>query len=212
MLDDTRQQFEDYIADLFAVEDDALKLAHDAPDYHDMPQINVKPQDGALLAWLMRSIGARKAVELGTLAGYSGIWMARALPDDGKLYTVEASSKHAEVAHASFVRAGVELRVEILRGDALQMLDKLAAQGPFDFVFIDADKRSYAAYLAWAAEHLRPGGIVAAHNAYRGGHVLNPRGEDDQAMREFLAALASDDRLHGLVIPMGDGMAVGLKK
>lgn len=212
MTDNLRIQFEDYIAQLFAPEDDALRQAQIEAQKNELPPISVHPQDGVLLQWLMRAIGARKVVEIGTLAGYSGIWMARALPADGKLYTVEKSGKHAAIARENFRRAGVTDRVEVHEGSASDVLNQLAVNGPFDMVFIDADKAGYGAYLAWAVDHLRPGGIVAAHNAFRGGRVLNPEDDDDKSMRAFIEVLAAHERVHGMVIPLGDGMAVGLKK
>lgn len=210
-MTDPREQFEDYIAQLFAPEDDALRQANEEAHRNGMPAISVNPQDGALLQWLMRTINARAVVEIGTLAGYSGIWMARALPPGGKLYTIEKSSNHASVAQASFERAGVAHLVEIVLGAGSDVLRKLSEKGPFDMVFIDADKTGYPAYLAWAVENLRVGGIVAAHNAYRHGRLFAPESDDDRIMKTFLETLAAHPRLHGMIIPLGDGMAVGLK-
>lgn len=210
-MTDPREQFEDYIAQLFAPEDDALRQANEEAHRNGMPAISVNPQDGALLQWLMRSINARTVVEIGTLAGYSGIWMARALPPGGKLYTIEKSSNHASVAQASFERAGVADMVEIVLGAGSDVLRKLGEKGPFDMVFIDADKGGYPAYLSWAVDNLRVGGIVAAHNAYRHGRLFAPESDDDRIMKTFLESLAAHPRLHGMIIPLGDGMAVGLK-
>jgi caffeoyl-CoA O-methyltransferase len=212
LSDELRARFDDYIGDLFAPEDDALILIQNEARRSELPPISVRPADGRLLQLLIHSIGARTAVEIGTLAGYSGTWIARALPDDGRLYTVEVSSRHAEVARANFEHAGVSHKVEIIQGPALEMLEGLSPRGPFDFVFIDADKSSYLGYLRWAVDHLRPGGIVTAHNAYRDGRILEPENDDDGIMRDFLSALAADDRLISLVVPLGDGMAVGLRR
>ncbi len=209
---DPRGQFENLIADLFADEDEALQAARSAPEKNDMPQISIRPQEGALLRWLVRSVNASKAVEIGALAGYSGIWLARGLAPGGKLITVEVSAKHAEVARSSFEAAGLGDTIEVRQGDANDLLNKLSAEGPFDFVFIDADKEGYPAYLNWAAENLRSGGMVAAHNAYRGGRVVDPPDEDARNMRAFLEQLAADTRFDGLILTMGDGMAVGVKK
>ncbi len=151
-------------------------------------------------------------VEIGTLAGYSGVWLARALPNDGKLYTLEKSSKHAALARQSFQRAGVGERVELLEGSAQDSLAKLSKRGPFDLVFIDADKGSYPAYLEWAAGNLRAGGLVAAHNAFRSGQVLDPQGDDDRIMDEFNRALAGHPHFDGMILAIGDGMAVGVKR
>src|SRR5260221_405041 len=158
----TYSTLEQYIIDLFAPEDDTLKWIQSQAAQNDMPAISVRPFEGRLLQFLMKSVNARKVVEIGTLAGYSAVWMARGLPADGKLYTVEVSSKHAKGSRASFAKAGVSDKVELLEGAALDILSKLKARGPFDFVFIDADKSSYQSYLDWAVENLRPGGMVAA--------------------------------------------------
>lgn len=202
----------DYITELFAPEDDALRWIQAEAERQGLPSISVQPFEGRLLQFLLRSVGARKVVEIGALAGYSGVWMARALPPGGKLITLEKSSKHAAVARASFERAGVSDRVELREGDGVTLLGKLSAEGPFDFVFIDADKASYPQYLAWTVDHLRTGGMVAAHNALRNGRVLAPEGDDDRMMDAFNRALAAETRLDSFIIGVGDGMAVGIKK
>jgi caffeoyl-CoA O-methyltransferase len=206
------QRLDEYVTDLFAREDEALAWIKAETSRHDMPAINLRSFEGRLLQILMYALGARKVVEIGTLAGYSAVWIARALPPGGKLYTLEKSGKHAQVARASFERAGVADRVELLEGAAQDSLRKLAANGPFDLVFIDADKGSYVNYLTWAVENLRPGGMVAAHNAFRNGGVLTPQNDDDRTIQSFNAALAKDTRLESTILAIGDGMAVGIKK
>jgi caffeoyl-CoA O-methyltransferase len=205
-------QLDDYVIDLFAQEDDALRWIQAEADRNELPQISIRAHEGRLLQILMRAIGAMKVVEVGALAGYSGVWLARALPADGKLTTLEKSSKHAQVARASFERAGVADRVELIEGSALDSLKKLTAQGPFDFMFIDADKANYIHYLSWGVNNIRPGGLITAHNAYRGGRVLNPESDDDRGMAAFNEALAHDTRLDSTVIGVGDGMAVAIRK
>jgi caffeoyl-CoA O-methyltransferase len=202
----------EYAANLSAHEDDVLRWIEAETERHEMPTINVQPFDGRLLQFLMRAVGARKVVEIGTLAGYSAVWLARALPADGKLFTLEKSGKHAQVARASFARAGLNGKVELLEGPALDSLKRLQGQAPFDFVFIDANKDGYPAYLDWAVEHLRPGGMVAAHNAFRSGSVLAPESDEDRLIAEFNQALVANPRLDSLILPIGDGMAVGIKK
>ncbi len=206
------ERLDQYVTDLFAREDDVLAWIKAETVRHQMPAINLKPFEGRLLQFLIYALGARKVVEIGTLAGYSGVWIARALPPGGKLYTLEKSSKHAEVARASFERAGVADCVELLEGAGQDQLPKLAARGPFDLVFIDADKGSYPNYLAWAIDNLRPGGMVAAHNAFRHGQVLAPESDDDRMIQAFNKALADDSRLESTILAIGDGMAVGIKK
>jgi caffeoyl-CoA O-methyltransferase len=193
-------------------QDDTLEWIRTQVERHDMPAISVRPYEGYLLGWLVRLIRAKVVVEIGTLAGYSGTWIARSLPEDGKLYTVEVSSKHAEVARASFDKAGLNGKVEILQGNGLQILKKLEAKAPFDMVFIDADKESYPQYLEWAVRNVRSGGMVAAHNAYRHGAILNPQNAVEQATAAFNKAIATYPELDSMIIPLGDAMAVGVKR
>jgi caffeoyl-CoA O-methyltransferase len=206
------EKLDDYITDLFAPEDDTLRWIQAEAERQGLPSISIQPFEGRLLQFLIRSVGARKVVEIGALAGYSGVWMARALPPGGKLITLEKSSKHAAVVRASFERAGVSDRTEVREGDGMSLLGKLSAEGPFDFVFIDADKASYAQYLAWTVDNLRTGGMVAAHNALRDGRVIAPESDDDRMMDAFNRALAADARLDSFIIGVGDGMAVGIKR
>lgn len=212
MNETIRANLNQYITDLFAPEDDVLMWIQAEAARSELPAISVQAHEGRLLQLLVHAIGARKIVEIGTLAGYSGVWLARALPPGGKLYTLEKSSKHAAIARNNFTRAKVDDRVELLEGAALDSLVKLNSQAPFDLVFIDADKSSYLMYLAWSIDHLRPGGMIAAHNALRAGNIITPQNDDDHTMRAFNEALAADPRLHSTILAVGDGMAVGIKK
>lgn len=212
MMDEqTRAGLDDYVANLYARPDAALEAIQEEAARQALPQISLQPHEGRLLQLLARAVSARRIVEIGTLAGYSGTWLARALPDDGRLYTLELNPKHAAVARANFERAGVGGRVEVLEGDALALLDGLRARGPFDLVFIDADKERYPQYLEWAVDNLRAGGLVTAHNAFRHGGVLDPATEADHATHAFNRALAEHPRLLATIIGVGDGMAVGIK-
>jgi len=211
MDEQTRARLDDYVTSLYARPDAALAAIQDEAGRHALPQISLQPHEGRLLQVLARAVSARRIVEIGTLAGYSGTWLARALPDDGRLYTLELNPKHAAVARANFERAGVGGRVEVLEGDALALLDGLRARGPFDLVFIDADKERYPQYLDWAVDNLRVGGLVTAHNAFRHGGVLAPAADADRAMHAFNRALAEHPRLLATIIGVGDGMAVGIK-
>jgi caffeoyl-CoA O-methyltransferase len=211
-ISDLQTQLEDYTADLFAPEDDVLRWIRSETERNELPVINIRAYDGRVLQFLMTTITARSVVEIGTLAGYSAIWLARALPPDGKLFTIEKSSKHAQIAQASFQRAGLDKKIELREGAASDWLPKLVSQGPFDFVFIDADKEGYPAYLAWAVENLRLGGIVAAHNAFRHGAVLAPQNDGDRAMNDFNKLVATHPRLDGVILAVGDGIAAGIKR
>jgi predicted O-methyltransferase YrrM len=179
--------------------DPALDAALRASDEAGLPAIAVAPNQGRLLQILALAVGARAILEIGTLGGYSTIWLARALPADGHLTSLEADPKHAEVARANIARAGLAAQVEVRQGKALETLPALAAEGagPFDLVFIDADKVSTPEYFAWAVDHTRPGGLVIVDNVVRGGDVVNEssRDESTRGVRRFFAALAADPRV-----------------
>lgn len=208
-----------YITDLFVPPDAALDGALQAAEDANLPPIQVAPNQGKLLAILAQSIGARSILELGTLGGYSTIWLARALPTGGKLITLEADPKHAEVAQANIARAGLADVVEVRVGKALDTLPKLAAEGhgPFDLVFIDADKPSTPAYFEWALKLTRRGSLIITDNVVRNGAVADASSEDAsvRGVREFSTALATESRVTATVIQtVGskgyDGLAVAL--
>lgn len=200
-----------YVSELFAQEDEVLTWIQAESRRHNMPQISLSAPEGRLLQWLAQAVNARRIVEIGTLAGYSGTWLARALPEDGMLYTLEVNSLHAQVSRTSFARSGLDARIQLLEGPALASLQKITAHAPFDLIFIDADKEGYPQYLAWALEYLRVGGVIASHNAFRGGRVLAPEASDDGGMDQFNRALAAEPRLSSTIIAIGDGMSVGIK-
>lgn len=212
MNEELRSQIDAYINSLFAREDEALQWIQQNAAANDLPAISVRPFEGRLLQFLLHAIGAKKVVEIGTLAGYSGAWIARALPADGALYTLERSSKHAAIARQSFARAGVAERVHLLEGDALVNLAKLTPHGPFDFVFIDADKTSTPRYLDWAERNLRAGGIVAVHNALRQGRIVAPETDDDRAMVAVNQTLAAHPAFETTLIGVGDGLLAAIKR
>lgn len=203
-----------YITDLFAQEDDILREVRRNTVERGLPAIAIQPEEGRFLQLLARASGVRTAVEIGTLGGYSGIWIARGLPDDGRLITIEKRPAHAEVAREHFARAGVDDRVELRVGDAHQVLEQLTADAPFDLVFIDAEKSGYPDYYRWALEHVRVGGIIAAHNAFgAGGGVLTDAEEESGGqIRQFNALVASEPRLISTIFPAGDGMVVAVKR
>jgi caffeoyl-CoA O-methyltransferase len=188
--------------------DPRLDRAFEAPARHGMPEIQVGSAEGRLLELLLRFVGARKVVEIGTLAGYSALWMLRALPEDGHLWTLEADPAHAEVAADVFRGAGVEDRVTLLTGDALDSLPKLSDFGPFCAVFIDADKARYDQYGRWATDHLREGGLLIGDNAYLFGELCDDS-DAALAMRRFHQEMA--DRYRSVCIPTPDGLAVGVR-
>jgi predicted O-methyltransferase YrrM len=173
------------------------RLLRDAPavDHADLPRHDVSPPQGALLELLARMVGARAILEIGTLAGYSTLWLARALPPGGRLVTLEADPHRAEVA-----RANLDGIAEVIAGPALETLPTL--DGPFDLVFIDADKRSNAQYLEWALRLSRPGTLIVADNVIRDGAVADPESEDPSVIgvRAFFDAVAAEPRLRATAI------------
>lgn len=199
----------DYVNELHAAHDAALAQAFAAPGLHEMPAIQLGPSEGKLIGLLIALTGARKVVEVGTLAGYSAIHIARALPADGTLWSIEYEPRYAEVARASLAAAGVGDRAQVLVGRGVDVLPTLVPQAPFDAVFLDADKASYAFYGQWAAQHLRPGGILLADNAYLFGRLLEDSGEA-RAVRRFHEQTAR--AFDSVCIPTPDGLVLGIKR
>jgi predicted O-methyltransferase YrrM len=201
---DTWAAVDGYVGGLLAPHDDALDAALAAAEEAGLPAIQVSPPQGKLLYLLAKAIGASRALEFGTLGGYSAIWLARALPDGGLLTTLEADPKHAEVAIASIERAGLADRVDLRRGPALEALPQLAEEGagPFDFVFIDADKANTPDYFAWSLEHTRPGGLIVADNVIRDGALIDESNEEPAiaAQRRFHEMLAAEPRVEATTI------------
>jgi predicted O-methyltransferase YrrM len=208
-----------YITDLFVPRDAVLDGALETSAAAGLPPINVAPNQGKLLLLLALALGARTILEIGTLGGYSTIWLARALPVDGHLITLETDPKHAEVARANIARAGLAHVVELRLGPALDTLPQLAAEGcgPFDLIFIDADKPGYPEYLPWALELSRRGSVIVADNVVRDGAVVDEASSDPrvQGVRRFNALLAAEHRVSATVIQtVGskgyDGFAIAL--
>ena len=209
---DLHERLRAYVTDLFALEDSALQAARANAVAAGLPAIQIKPDEAKLLQFLIKAVGARRVVEIGTLGGYSGTWIARGLPADGQLITLEIEPRHAEVARRNFARAGVADRVQIRVGPAPASLKALAVEGPFDAAFIDADKPGYPAYLDWALSNVRTGGLIAAHNAFRHGGVLDATSTDEKvtATRQFNATLARSPQVLATIIQVGDGMAAAI--
>jgi len=208
-----------YLSGRFAPEDAALEGALRAGAAAGLPAINVAPNQGKLLQVLARAIGAQRILEVGTLAGYSAIWLARALPEDGRLVTIEADPAHADVARANLAAAGLAGRVELRVGLALDVLPRLAAegQGPFDLVFVDADKENIPAYFRWAHRLSRPGALIVVDNVVRDGEVADPNSTDPrvQGVRRFNDLVAAEPRVSASAIQTvgskgWDGLAVAV--
>jgi predicted O-methyltransferase YrrM len=191
---------DDYFAGLLAPEDAGLKAALAANAAAGLPAHDVSAPQGKMLSLYVRMTGAQRVLEIGTLGGYSTIWMARALPEGGRVDTIEFSAHHADVAAANLETVGVADRVVLHRGAALDVLPTL--QGPFDLIFIDADKPNNPNYLTWALKLSRPGTVIIGDNVVRGGAVADPASQDPNVIgvRAFLEMIAEDPRLDATAI------------
>ena len=208
-----------YITDALIPSDPALTAALEASTAAGLPEIQVAPNQGKLLHMLARLQGARAILEIGTLGGYSTIWLGRALPKDGRLISLEVDPKHAEVARANIARAGLSGVVEIRLGPAIQSLPAIAAEnrGPFDLIFIDADKVSIPEYFTWSLKLSRPGTLIVVDNVVRGGAVIESKSEDVsvQGVRKLFAMLAAEPRVTATALQLlgskgYDGLAIAL--
>ncbi len=214
-------QVDDYIRQLTGEEDAALTAARESVEKFGIPPIAVSVNQGKFLHIMALARGARKILEIGTLAGYSTIWLARALPPDGKLITLEYDQKHADVARENIQRAGVNDKVSIRVGKAIDLLPQLEVEkaGPFDMIFIDADKPPYKEYFEWAVRLSRPGALIIADNVIREGKVLHPDEEDDmvRGVDRFNKALSGNRSVVSTIVQnvgakVHDGMAIAVVK
>lgn len=207
-------QIDSYVEGLFAPPDPVLENALRRSREAGLLEIHVSASEGRLLQLLTEIAGARRILEIGTLGGYSTIYLARALPEDGSLVSLEIDERHAEAARENIAGAGLGSRVEVRVGDAKALLGRMVEdeEEPFDLTFIDADKESYPEYLEWALRLSRPGSLILADNAIRGGSVLDPKDESARATRDFNERLAQDPRLSATVLPLIresiDGLAI----
>jgi predicted O-methyltransferase YrrM len=207
-------RIDDYIQNLFAPQDEALEAAVRESQRAGLPEIHVSPNEGKLLQLLAEMMGARRILEMGTLGGYSAINLARGMAEDGRLISLEIDEHHAEVARQNVERAGLAEKVEIRVGDARKLLAQLAEsdEGPFDLVFIDADKEGYPEYLEWALRLSRPGSLILGDNTIWGGAIIDPQDDSTRAIHEFNEKIAKDPRLTAIVLPLlrerVDGLAI----
>jgi caffeoyl-CoA O-methyltransferase len=208
------ERIDNYVEQLFAPQDASLEAAVRESKRAGLPEIHVSPNEGRLLQLLAELVGARRILEIGTLGGYSAIHFGRALPEDGLLISLELDEHHAEVARQNIERAGLAERVEIRVGDARELLARLAEgdEGPFDLVFIDADKGSYPEYLEWALRLSRPGSLILGDNTIWGGAIIDPQDDSTRAINEFNERVARDPRLSAIILPLlrerVDGLAI----
>jgi predicted O-methyltransferase YrrM len=215
MSDAAKRTYHDYVAELFAEEDDALRETRAEIEREGLPIIHVSPSEGKLLHILALTIGAKRILEIGTLGGYSAIWLARALPADGHLISLEIDAHHADVSRRNLARAGLAATTEVRVGPAAETLAKMHASGEplFDLVFIDADKPGYPEYLDLAAPLTRVGGLILADNALPEA-VLDP--DSDHAIVRYNAAVARHPELESVIVPVmrdhTDGLAISIKR
>lgn len=212
---------DEYITGLFEKEDSSLTATEQSIRESNIPPISISPNQGKFLQMLARLCHSKKILEIGTLAGYSTIWLARALPPDGKLITLEYEPLHARVAQKNIDRAGLSSVVEIREGKGLDLLPKLVEEsaGPFDMIFIDADKPPYKEYFDWSLKLSRPGTLIVADNVIREGKVLNDKNVDEMVtgVKRFNAALANNPAVIATIIQTvgakeHDGMALAIVK
>ncbi len=205
------EEIYDYIVDLFPVEDDLLRqLRHDAIEA-EIPPIQISPEQGRFMQVMLRGMGAGKIIEVGTLGGYSAIIMGRALPEDGRLVTIERDPFRAEFARQQIRKAGLDGKIEVKVGDGGDVLEReLAGSGPYDFAFIDADKPGYTRYLELIIPMMRTGGLIVADNALSRGRVIDSRTDDPdvRGIQEYNRAVATHPGLVGSLVAVGDGMCI----
>lgn len=210
MSEDLWKSVDRFITDHLVPADAALDDALKASDAAGLPAINVAPNQGKLLNLLARIIGAKRVLEIGTLGGYSTIWLARALPADGKIVTLEYDPKHAEVAQKNFARAGVDGLIEVRVGKALDSLPGVETDGlgPFDLFFIDADKQNNPHYFAWALKLSHPGSVIIIDNVVRKGAIVDPENKDTlvEGVRQTYAIVGKEPRVDATAF-----QTVGLK-
>ncbi|MEU1278973.1 O-methyltransferase [Streptomyces sp. NPDC005805] len=205
MTQDQWNSVDRYVSELLVPEDEALTEALAASDAAGLPAIAVAPNQGKLLHLLARIQGARTALEIGTLGGYSTIWLARALPEDGRLISLEYSPEHADVARANLARAGLDKVAEVRIGAALDLLPRIEKEpgaGPFDLVFIDADKVNNARYVEWALRLTKPGSVIVVDNVIRAGAITDPATDDPavRGTRELFDLVSNDPRLDATAV------------
>jgi caffeoyl-CoA O-methyltransferase len=212
---DIYQQVDDYIAGLVAPEDEALSAARTASLEAGLPDIAISAAEGKFLHVLARAIRAERILEIGTLGGYSTIWLARALPPHGQLITIEVDEQHAGVAQRNIAHANLADRIEVRVGAALDVLPTLS--GPFDFIFIDADKETYVDYFGWAVRLARPGTLIVADNVVRKGEVVAAQTTDPRVLgaQRSNAALGQNRAVSAAIIQTvgakgHDGMALAV--
>jgi predicted O-methyltransferase YrrM len=208
----------EYIVKHTANDDDYLKKVLDEMEKNNIRKINITPYDGNIISTLISMIRPKRGVEVGTLCGYSSLWISKAMDDSSKLYTIEKEPQHAEIASKIFAELGLERKIILMNSEAKEALTKLSKTGQFDFCFIDANKDDYPFYIKWAIKNLKSGGLLLAHNPLMKGNLFYDGDDKEQnrksrGMREFLHILFTDESFaHRAIIPTSDGIALGIMK
>lgn len=201
-----------YIVDTFVEEDEILKQIVLDTEAKKIPLIQISPDNGKFLYLLIKMIRAKRVLEIGALAGYSTIWMARALTDDGKITTLEISEKHADEARNNYKKAGLEGKIELMFGSALESLDKIQNE-KFDLVFIDADKENSSNYFDKVIGCMNKGGIIACDNTLKFGRVIEENPDDStKGILKYNKKVASDPRVESLLVSISDGLTISVVK
>ncbi len=207
-----------YIEGLYASEDVVLQQIRERLVNANRWGVNIGASEGKILQFLIQLGRVEKAVEIGTLFGYSAVWMARALPANGHLYTIERDHESARQAKKAFEDAEVHNKVSLCEGEAMDCLAGLVAKGPFDLVFIDANKSAYVEYLDWAFTNLKTGGLIIADNTLLGGHVIHAEKPESlsnrqyHGMREFNERLARSEEFVSVILPTAEGLSIAIKR
>lgn len=205
----------DYV-ERFSVRDDGLlaRLAKETAALGDIARMQIAPDEGALLTLLVRAIGARSALEIGTFTGYSAISIARGLPEDGRLICCDVSEEWTSIARRYFCEAGIDHKIDLWIAPALHTLRAMPAGNLFDFAFVDGDKKEYSDYYEEILKRLRPGGLLAIDNVLWGGRVADPsdQSESTQAIRKLNDHVSRDDRVDAVMVPVADGLAIVRKR
>lgn len=214
----TSHRVDDYLTQIFKLDDPVFKTTEESIRFHNMPEHSVSPVQGQFLSTLVHTCLAKRIVEIGTLGGYSTIWLARALPENGSLVSIEIDPNYAEVARHNLKKAGVLDRVEVLTGNALEILPLLEVNSePADLLFMDADKANYVKYFNWGVKVGRKGGLIVADNVIREGKILDTESRDEKVIgvQNYLEMLAKSTLVHSSILQtVGakgyDGMAVSV--
>jgi caffeoyl-CoA O-methyltransferase len=208
------QAKDNYLNELFGIKDSDVEALRAAVLQHPRGHMSITPSEARMLQFLVRGFGIRTVVEFGTFLGFSALCMAKALPADGKVFSLEKDPEHARLAGGLIASSDVADKIQILTGEALPLAQSLVAQGPFDMVFIDADKSGYVDYLDWAERNVRRGGLIIGDNTFLWGAVWDAPSRDTTsakqtaAMKEFNARLADPKRYNSILIPTLEGMTI----